>query len=163
MTEINNINPTYDADAAQKPSGPQPDPQDERMDLIAQVHTSVIDTINGFDKMVEKAEPSFQDTAQAFLTMHSRHAGVLASYLSQAGRTPDDSGSFFGTINRAVIEVRSWFDDVDRDVMNRVAEGEQQLLETYAEARDAGQTIEANAMLTDQMNEITALLRKNDA
>lgn len=156
-TDTKNLNP---ADAGAQPAGPQPSPDDARLDLIAKVHTSVLDTISGFDKMVEKAEPSFKPVAQAFLTMHSRHEGVLAAYLAQAGRVPDDDGSFFGAVNRAVIEVRSWFDDIDRDVMDRVSDGEEQVLETYAEARDAGQTIEANAMLTDQMAEISAALRQ---
>ncbi|WP_322893334.1 MULTISPECIES: DUF2383 domain-containing protein [unclassified Yoonia] len=160
-TEFKNLQPQAADDSALRPAGPQPEPHDERLDLIAKVYTSVLDTISGFDKLVEKAEPSFKPAAQEFLTMHSRHEGVLAAYLAQAGRVPDDDGSFFGTINRAVIEARSWFEDVDRDVMDRVAEGEEQVLETYAEARDVGQTIEANAMLTDQMAEITALLRKN--
>ena len=161
--DFKNLHPQLSEDSALRPSDPQPDPHDARLDLIAKVHTSVLDTVSGFDKMVEKAEPSFKQTAQDFLTMHSRHAGVLAAYLAQAGRVPDDDGSFFGTINRAVIEARSWFTDVDRDVMDRVAEGEENVLATYSEARDAGQTIEANAMLTDQMAEITALLRKNGA
>jgi hypothetical protein len=68
-----------------------------------------------------------------------------------------------GTLNRAVIEARSWFEDVDADVMERVADGEKQLLETYAEARDVGQTVEANAMLTQQMSEIKELLRESGA
>lgn len=160
-TDFKNLNATFDGDAVPDSSTPQPIPDDERLDLIAKVHTGVLDTISGFDKMVEKAEPSFQPIAQAFLTMHSRHEGVLAAYLAQSGRVPDDDGSFFGAINRAVIEVRSWFDDIDRDVMDRVSDGEKQVLDMYQDARDAGQTIEANAMLTDQMAEITAALRQH--
>ncbi|MBQ2261616.1 MAG: DUF2383 domain-containing protein [Loktanella sp.] len=157
-TDYKNLNPQLAADSALQPDDPKPQPDDERLDLIAKVHTGVLDTISGFDTLVEKAEPSFKPAAQAFLTMHSRHEGVLAAYLAQAGRVPDEDGSFFGTINRAVITARSWFDDIDSEVMDRVAEGEEQLLETYAEARNTGQTIEANAMLTEQMTEITALL-----
>lgn len=137
---------------------PRPNPDEERLDLIADVHISVLDSISGFDKLVEKSEPDFKATAQAFLTMHSRHETTLAAYLTQSGRSPDENGSFLGTLNRAVIEARSWFQDVDSDVMKRVAEGEEQVLETYQKARDAGQTVEANAMLTQQMEEIQTLL-----
>lgn len=135
-------------------------PDDDRLDLIAKVHTRVLDTISGFDKLVEKAEPEFKPTAQSFLVAHSRHETVLAAYLAQCGREPDEDGSFIGTLNRAVIEARSWFEDVDKDILDRVADGERQLLETYAEARDAGQTVEANAILTQQMAEIEDLLRQ---
>ncbi|MBQ1203194.1 MAG: DUF2383 domain-containing protein, partial [Loktanella sp.] len=136
-------------------------PDDERLDLIVDVHTSVLDSISGYDKLVEKAEPAFKATAQDFLTMHSRHETTLAAYLAQSGRVPDENGSFFGTLNRAVIEARSWFQDVDSDLMKAVADGEKRVQETYQQARDAGQTVEANAMLTQQMEEIQALLRKN--
>ena len=162
-TNLKNLHPQTADDGSVQPSGPQPEPDDERLDLIAKVHTRVLDTISGFDKLVEKAEPDIKPLAQAFLTTHSKHETVLATYLAQAGRVPDDDGSFIGTLNRAVIEARSWFEDVDSDVLNRVADGEEQLLETYQNARDVGQTVEANAMLMQQMDDIKDLLRQIEA
>lgn len=162
-TDFTNPTAAISGDAAQLSSDQHPLPDDARLDLIAKVHTGVVDTISGFDKMVAKAEPSFHAVAQDFLTMHSRHAGVLAAYLAQSGRQPDDNGSFFGLVNRAVIEVRSWFDEIDADVMDRVSAGEKQILDLYAEARDAGQTIEAHALLSDQMAEITAALHRHSS
>lgn len=137
------------------------DPDDEPLERIAEAHRRVVDVIEGFDKLVEKAEPSFRPVAEAFLTMHRRHDRELAAYLERAGREASEHGTFFGTVNRALIEARSWIENVDEGVMDRVKEGEKHVLEGYAEARDIGQTVEANAMLRQHMADIDALLVKH--
>ncbi|WP_209427376.1 DUF2383 domain-containing protein [Pararhodobacter sp. SW119] len=137
---------------------PNISPDEERLDLIAEAHTRVLDTKKGFEKLVEKAEPKFRPVAKEFLALHSRHEGELAAYLGSCGRAPQEDGSFFGTVNRAVIEMRSWFEEVSDNVMDRVVEGEKHVLEGYAAARDAGQTVEAHAMLARHITEIDRLI-----
>ncbi len=157
---IRHVPPKLAPDAAAEPqtaTGPTPDPE-EPLDLIAEVHTRVCDTARAFEKLVDKAEPEFQPVAETFLDMHLRHADALAALLAQAGRNPDEDGSFFGAINRAVIEMRSWFEAVDHNVMDRVKEGEKHVLDAYQAARDARQSIEANALLTRHMTEIDIML-----
>jgi hypothetical protein len=51
---------------------PNISPDEERLDLIAEVHTRVLDAKDGFEKLVEKAEPKFRPVAQEFLALHSR-------------------------------------------------------------------------------------------
>ncbi len=145
-----------------KDRGAQPvDPNEERLDKIAEAHKRVADVVEGFDKLAEKAEPSFRPVAEAFLAMHRAHHRELAEYLERAGRTGSEQGTFFGAVNRAVIEARSWFEDVDASVMDRVKEGEKHVLDAYSDARETGQTVEANAMLTRHMTEIDGLLVKH--
>lgn len=147
-----------------KDSPAQPvDPNEERLDLIAEAHHRVADVIEGFEKLADKAEPEFRAVADAFLQAHKSHHHELAAYLERNGREASESGTFFGTVNRAVIEVRSWFERVDADVMDRVKEGEKHVLDAYADARDTGQTVEANAMLTQHMTDIDDLMRKHAA
>ena len=146
-------------DASETAQEPQLHPGDEPLDRIAEAHTRVLDTIAGFEKLSEKAEPSFKPVADAFLATHQKHEAELASYLRKMGRDPDEDGSFFGTVNSSLIELRSWFEDVTEDVMDRIQEGEKHVLEGYEQARDTGQTIEANAMLSYHMEQINALLR----
>ncbi|TVP73154.1 MAG: DUF2383 domain-containing protein [Rhodobacteraceae bacterium] len=139
-------------------TGPGPDPKETALDLIAEAHTRVVDTVSGFEKLVEKAAPGFRQVAETFLDMHVRHADALSAYLAQEGRRPDEDGSVFATVNRAVIEMRSWFETVDHDIMDRVAEGEKHVLDAYQDAKDAEQSIEANAMLARHMSEIDIML-----
>ncbi len=144
-------------------TGPGPDPKENALDLIAEAHTRVVDTVSGFEKLVEKAEPEFRHVAETFLDMHLRHADALHAYLAQQGREPDADGSFFATVNRAVIEMRSWFEAVDHDVMDRIVEGEKHVLEAYQAAKEAQQSIEANAMLGRHMSEIDIMLSTHAA
>lgn len=139
------------------------DPNEDRLEKIAEAHRRVADVIAGFEKLVEKAEPDFRPVAEAFLLMHSAHHRELAAYLERSGLEGSENGTFFGTLNRAVIEARSWFETVDEAVMDRVTEGEKHVLEGYADARDIGQTVEANAMLTQHMSDIDGLLAKHAA
>ncbi len=160
--DIKHLNPKL-APGASDPIETVPEPElhpgDDPLDKIAEVHTRVLDTISGFEKLSEKAEPEFKPVADAFLTTHQKHEAELARYLRKMGRDPNDDGSFFGAVNSSLIEIRSWFEDVTADVMDRVKEGEKHVLEAYEQARDTGQTIEANAMLSYHMEQLNALLR----
>ena len=50
----------------------------EGLDNLAGLHGLTLDNLSGFDKMVEKAEPEFRQTTQAFQALHGRHAASLA-------------------------------------------------------------------------------------
>lgn len=139
------------------------DPNEDRLEKIAEAHRRVADVIEGFEKLVEKAEPEFRPVATAFLDTHRKHHLELAAYLKREGHEGSENGTFFGKVNRAVIEARSWFEKVDEAVIDRVREGEKHVLDGYAEARDTGQTVEANAMLTQHMSDIDSLLAKHAA
>lgn len=136
-------------------------PEDERLDRLAEVHTRVLDTLNGFEKLIDKAEPDFVPVARAFHEMHTRHERDLADYLSKAGRSPQHDGSFFGTVNKAVIEMRSWFTEIDHNVMEQIKQGEKHVLEAYQSARNSAQTLEANSILIRHMEEIDRIMTNN--
>lgn len=108
---------------------------DER---AAKVHTRVLDVIRGYEELVERAEPDLKPLAQRMLALHQAHHHELHLILEERGHPPDDRGSFMSLVQENVIRVRSWFDDMDRDVIPRVKEGEEQLVELYDEAIEAG-------------------------
>ena len=144
-----------------RPPGEPPEPERSAEELLVEVHTRIVDTISGFEKMVEKAEPEFRPVAENFLEMHRKHEAELAAHLASIGHEPQQDGSIFATVNRAVVAVRSWFEDVSDNIMDRVAQGERHLIEAYDAARAASQSIEANAILTRQSAEIDALMAKH--
>lgn len=163
---VSDLHPKVAPDATDTLSGPPgPDngkgPENDGLDRLAEVHTRVLDTIGGFQKLIEKAEPEFAPIAQAFHDMHARHEREVAAYLSKAGRNPQDDGSFFGSVNKAVVEMRSWFTDIDHNAMEQVKEGEKHVLEAYHEARDSAQSIEANAILMRHTEEIDRLMSEH--
>lgn len=161
--DIKHLNPKLAPDAGEPietSPGVQQDPGNgDPIDKIAEVHTRVLDTIAGFKKLSQKAEPEFKPVSDAFLATHQKHERELAEHLRKQGREPGEDGSFFGTVNSSLIEIRSWFEDVSDNVMDRVAEGEKHVLDGYEDARNTGQSIEANAMLAFHIKEINALMR----
>lgn len=121
--------------ARPKPAAPHPAPdatdQDASTKSLAELHTRLVDTIKGFDAILEKAEPEFKPVAAEFRALHIRHAATVASMLETDGRDPADGGSIFGNVNRMVVTVRSWFDDISVNIMDSVINGEKHVLEAY--------------------------------
>lgn len=93
-------------------------------DALAKLYDRTLDAMQGYVTMVEKAEPSFRDTAERFRALHVRHADVLARLLADLGVEADGEGSLMGRINQAVVSVRAFFDEIDEDVMDQVRSGE---------------------------------------
>ena len=107
---------------------------EDELDALQSLHSRIVDTLAGFDKMVETAEPSFRPTAQAFQNLHARHEREVARLMTEAGRAADGDGSFMGTVNRVVVATRALFDTIDADVMQQIRSGEQHMLDAFDEA-----------------------------
>lgn len=137
-----------------------PSMTDKGLDRIEEVRTRVVDTIDGFGKIVERAEPEFLGIANTFLSMHQCHERVLTDFLRDSGRGADKTGSIFGTVNRGLIEARSWFDRVDETMIDSIISGEKHVLEAYEQALDAPLPDAAATLLRRQMDDIDTVLRK---
>lgn len=100
---------------------------------LAALHTRIVDALAGFDTMVEKAEPEFRPVVTRFADLHRRHAAAVAAMLEGAAGT-EGGASFMSGVNRTVVTLRSWFDDIDDDVMAQVRNGEGHVLSSFDEA-----------------------------
>jgi uncharacterized protein (TIGR02284 family) len=135
---------------------PRDDAESEPEALVA-LYDRTVDSVNGYTKMVEKAEPSFRDTAESFRALHANHAQVLARILADLGFEADADGTLMGAINRAVVSFRSFFDDIDEDVMDQVRSGEDWVLKAFDDAI-AEQDTGVAEKLRHMRAELTALL-----
>lgn len=109
------------------------------LDALADLHTRSVDALAGYETMVDKAEPEFRDVAERFRSIHARHVAALSEMLGQAGGEPDAGGSFMATVNKAVVGMRSLFDDIDAGVMNQIRSGEAHILDAFDAAISAAQ------------------------
>lgn len=142
---------------------PYDDASQARTDALTTLHTRSVDTLAGYAKMVEKAEPGFRIVAEDFRALHARHADALARMLASQGVTPDDDGSLMGTINATVIAVRSVFDDIDADVLTAIHAGEVHVLRAFDDVL-AQQLEPADANQVSAMrDELRALLAAHPA
>ncbi|WP_439524763.1 DUF2383 domain-containing protein [Marivita sp.] len=123
-------------DTSLNPGKPHLDPSFETQpttpnDHLRNLYTRIVDAKAGFDVMVDKAEPEFRDVATSFRDLHARHADRLSKLLH--GQV-DEDGSLMGTVNKAVVSIRAFFDEIDEDVMDQVRRGENQVLAAFRDA-----------------------------
>lgn len=128
---------------------------------LIELHTRLRDTIDGFDAILDKAEPEFRPVAAEFRALHIRQADAVATMLDQDGHDTSKDGSMFGTVNKAVVTVRSWFDDISVNIMEQVVNGEKHVLEAYDEALPKAADPERKRILSEHRSELMALLTRH--
>jgi uncharacterized protein (TIGR02284 family) len=132
----------------------------ESLDSLIDLHTSSVDTLRGFQKMAEKAEPSFRPVVEGFCAMHIRHAARLDTMVREMGGVPDADGSFMGTVNRAVVTLRATFDDIDADLMDNIRNGEETVLAAFDRAMQTSLPQGHVQALTQMRAELSAMLNE---
>ncbi len=157
MTLIPDVPPgTSDHDFGRDADGRQP-----RLDALVDLHTRIVDSLFGYETMVIKAEPSFRPVADAFRALHDRHAVAVAGILARLGHRPDTGGSLMGRINQTVVTVRSWFDDIDADVMRAIRDGEQHTLTAFSAVLAQPHGTAVIAEISAMRDELIGLLDRN--
>ena len=107
-------------------------------DALQDVHTATNDVLAGYREMASRAQPDVQPVIGQLIALHQRHADAQAALLSRSPEGAVGDTSLQGTVNKAVVVVRDWFTDIDRDTLPAVRKGEQALRDTCADAlRDA--------------------------
>jgi Domain of unknown function (DUF2383) len=144
---------------------PLPDPVAEPVthreaDALMTLYDRTLASVKGYAKMVEKAEPSFRDTAAQFHALHVGHVGELARMLGNLGLEADAGGTFMGTVNQAVVTFRAFFDDIDDDVMDQIRSGEDWVLKAFDAAIVEQEGAEATVRLREMQAELSALLEE---
>ena len=130
----------------------------ESLESLINLHTLSVDTRRGFEKMVEKADPSFLPIAQRFVALHTRHVARLDVMVREMGAVPDAAGSVMGTLNRAVVALRAVFDAIDADVMVQIRQGEDAVLEAFDRAISTSLPQGHVQALTQMRTELSGLL-----
>ena len=110
------------------------DGRTQAAEALAELHTRLLDTIKGFETVLEKAEPEFRPIATDFRALHGRQSATVARMLSAMGHNPAKDGSMFGAVNSAVVTIRSWFDDISTNIIDALVQGEKHVLDAYDSA-----------------------------
>jgi uncharacterized protein (TIGR02284 family) len=137
----------------------QTDAAPRAAEALATLHTRTVDALAGYETMVGKAEPEFRPVAESFRDLHARHAGRLEALVRAHGGTPDADGSFMSTVNRAVVSIRAFFDEIDDDAMDQVRSGERHVLDAFDEAIAADPHASHAAELEGMRRELAGLLQ----
>ncbi len=133
-------------------------PTDAALDAMQSLLTRTIDAEAGFQKMAQKAEPSFLPVVERFRALHDRHAIAIATMLSSHGRTADRDGSLMGDVNKAVVSLRAIFDRIDSSSFSAIADGENYVLGAFDEAVQHALPIDDASALQAMKAELQRLL-----
>lgn len=101
------------------------------IDTLHDIHTATNDVLKGYREMAVRAEPEIQSVIQRLTAMHQQHASEQASELARLNDANKDDTSLQGTINKAVVVMRDWVSQLDRDVLPAVRMGEESLRDKY--------------------------------
>jgi Domain of unknown function (DUF2383) len=127
-------------------------------DALITLHDRTVDAAKGYATMVEKAEPSFRDTAERFRALHAHQSDAMARLLSGLGIETGGGGTIMGQVNRAVVSLRAVFDEIDADVMTQIRSGEDWVLKAFDTAINAGPGQSWSAQLREMRHDLTSLL-----
>jgi hypothetical protein len=136
---------------------------------IADAHTTLIDSVHGFDVMLEKAEPEIRPALLSTREANQRQADELKAFLARRGCSLSDDGSFMSLVHEGVVRTRSLFTDIDGDILPAVADGERRIVSSYDDALEklakhmdelpTGTFDTTHTMLTTHRGEIEEVIR----
>jgi uncharacterized protein (TIGR02284 family) len=104
------------------------------VEALHDIHTATNDVLKGYGEMAARAKPDIQTIIQRLTDMHRRHASEQEAELSKLRESGHDDSSLQGTVNKAVVIMRDWVTDLDRDVLPAVRQGEESLRDEYSKA-----------------------------
>ena len=148
---------TTETNAAFVPAGPA---RDAALGQVQDLLTQTVDARAGYDSMLDRAEPDFRFVVQKFRGTHEQHEGQLAAMITAMGGEPDTSGGVMSSVNKAVVSIRSLFDEIDEDVMDGIRDGERRILKQFDEALEALGAHHPRDELVAMRQDITALLEE---
>ena len=127
-------------------------------ETLHDIHTATNDVLKGYREMQARAQPDIQAVIARLTDMHQRHAAEQAAELARLAESGKDDSSIQGAINKAVVVMRDWVSDLDREVLPAVRMGEESLQSKYKDAledSDLQNNPSVRALLANQLAAIS--------
>ena len=123
---------------------------------LKKLHTSIIDTIKGYDEASKDAETaSLASFFEQMGQIHRAHHHAIDAVLDSEGEKLSEDGSFMTAIHKGVIAVRSSITGL-RSALPAFADGEKMLIQQYDEAITEASPAAVRTLLTSQKSELQA-------
>lgn len=124
------------------------------VDAITGLHTTLIDSRNGYDEALKDAsEDGMVTLFQEMVALRTAAAVELEPLVRAAGGELKQEGSFMSTVHRAVISFQSILTGLDESILPGLIDGEKRVLASYDDAIKAASG-EALSVLQRQRQEL---------
>jgi len=120
--------------------------------------TRLVDARDGLDAMIERAEPKIAPILRKIREDHHESSIRVSAMIVAEGGEPDTDGSVMSAVNKVVVSLRSIFDDIDGDALERVIEGEQHVIDAFEDAAGTCATGRARDELAEMNQRLSTLL-----
>lgn len=131
---------------------------DNTIDALIALHNRSVDTLAGYHKMVEKAEPAFRSIPEEFRALHAIQAERIARMLAELGCQVEPNGTFMGTMNAVAVSVRAVFDQIGPGIVDTIRSHERANLEAFDRAIAADLSSANKTALLEMRGDLTKLL-----
>ena len=134
-------------------------------DSLKKLHTSLVDTRNGYQKAAEDAEtPALKSLFAEMVALKEKDHSELHAGLTRMGEKPDESGSFMSTVHETVISVRAAVTGLGPNSLSSFVSGEEQILKEYDDAlKECAADPAITATLTRQKQALLAKIAEMKA
>ena len=120
----------------------------EAVDELKRLHTTLVDTKNGYEKAVKDARDT--DVLQVFRAMLELHTNAeleVARIFHKYEPGASGGGSFMGAVHKAVIDARSLVTGLHVDALTSFVDGERRVLKRYDAALAASGLHDSDAVV----------------
>ena len=112
---------------------------------------TLIDVNDGYDELIARAEPSVRGMLKDLSDQHKHDIAEIETTAKSSGIEVDRSGTLMGDVQKAVVRVRDWLTDIDANVLEAVAHGEENVVSSYNSAiKSLPSSHDLHTVLTDQ-------------
>lgn len=102
---------------------------------VETLHRSINDALEGYRKLAGKADGDLKAYVSLLIQLHEEHANSLTTL--DEGLEPGARTSFMADVHKAVVGLRDLFDDLDRDLLPALVNGEKRIVSNYDDALEA--------------------------
>jgi len=131
---------------------------DRKRDALQALMTRLVDAREGLDAMLDRADWNVEGILRKIREDHHEAIGEVSTLLVAEGAEPDTEGSMMSTVNKAVVSIRAIFDDIDDDALERVVDGEQNVLDAFDDAEEVYRSGHAHDELVRMRQRLAGLL-----
>ena len=129
-------------------------------DPLKTLHTSLVDTCEGYRAAAEDAEtPALKAMFATLLANHSTQHEAIHQMLVRLGEKPDERGSFMQFVHKGIIAVRSVTTGL-KPALDAFAMGERSIAKEYDDAIAESTNASDRATLQQQKHEVEAAASK---